>query len=123
MTITTEAEWPLADKSMAWGGRRSGTPFVILWSPYTPEINNLLMADKSISVSHMANGQPGWGPAAVDRSSRRPSSCVMRGAAFAVSELPVATLQQHLLLIASPHLVLCPVLSCRGINPAGRKAQ
>ena len=25
-------------------------------------------------------------------------------------------------MIASPHRVLCPVLSCRGINPAGRNS-
>jgi len=50
-------DWPLAAKSIPWGGRWTGTPFCIPYgSLFGPAIANLLMADKAFSVSHMANG-------------------------------------------------------------------
>ena len=50
-------EWPLAPKSVRWGGRWSGTPFCIPFDALISEsIPNLLMAEKGFSVSHMANG-------------------------------------------------------------------
>ena len=49
--------WSLAAKQRVWGGRLSGTPFAL---PYgvllTADCPNLLVADKAISVSHVANG-------------------------------------------------------------------
>ena len=57
------ADWPLAPKSIPWGGRWSGTPFCIPYEClYGAEISNLLMADKGISVSHIANGATRLGP-------------------------------------------------------------
>ena len=109
-----EREWPLADKSMAWGGRRSGTPFVIPFGAlYTPEISNLLMADKSISVSHMANGATRMGPLLLligQAAGQAAALCAQQR--LAVSELPVATLQQHLLSdrFAPSGVVPCPEL-------------
>lgn len=50
-------DWPLAAKSIRWGGRWSGTPFCIPYGALlSPEIENLLAADKAFSSSHMANG-------------------------------------------------------------------
>ena len=48
---------PLAPKSMQWGGRWTGTPFTIPYEALVPAaIDGLLVCDKSISVSHIANG-------------------------------------------------------------------
>jgi len=56
-------DWPLAGRSGPWGGRWSGAPFVIPFGAlHGPAIENLLMADKGISVSHMANGATRLGP-------------------------------------------------------------
>ena len=50
-------DWPLAPKSVRWGGRWSGTPFCIPFDALISEsISNLVMAEKGFSVSHMANG-------------------------------------------------------------------
>ena len=44
-------DWPLAPKSIPWGGRWTGTPFCIPYgSLFGPTIVNLLMADKAFSV-------------------------------------------------------------------------
>jgi hypothetical protein len=50
-------DWPLAPKSVRWGGRWSGTPFCIPFDALISDsIANLVMAEKGVSVSHMANG-------------------------------------------------------------------
>jgi hypothetical protein len=50
-------DWPLAPKSVPWGGRWTGTPFCIPFGAlHGSAFSNLLAADKCISVSHMANG-------------------------------------------------------------------
>jgi hypothetical protein len=50
-------DWPLAPKSIRWGGRWTGTPFCIPYGALvSAELDNLLAADKAISSSHMANG-------------------------------------------------------------------
>ena len=50
-------DWPLAPKSVRWGGRWSGTPFCIPFDALICDsVANLVMAEKGVSVSHMANG-------------------------------------------------------------------
>ncbi|WP_185464555.1 MULTISPECIES: FAD-dependent oxidoreductase [unclassified Synechococcus] len=50
-------DWPLAPKSCRWGGRWSGTPFMVPYGALvSADLDNLLAADKAISCSHMANG-------------------------------------------------------------------
>lgn len=50
-------EMPLAPKSMHWGGRWTGTAFTIPYEALVPEtVDGLLACEKSISVSHIANG-------------------------------------------------------------------
>ncbi len=47
----------LAPKSIQWGGRYTGTGFSIPYSALLPvKVNGLLVAEKSWSVSHIANG-------------------------------------------------------------------
>jgi hypothetical protein len=48
---------PLAPKSLRWGGRWTGTPFTIPYGAIVPvTTDGLLVAEKNISVTHMANG-------------------------------------------------------------------
>ena len=80
---------------------------------YTPEISNLLMADKSISVSHMANGATRMGPLLLligQAAGQAAALCAQQR--LAVAELPVATLQQQLLSdrFAPSGVVPCPEL-------------
>jgi hypothetical protein len=48
---------PLHPKSIRWGGRWTGTPFCIPYRALVPAaVEGLLVCEKNISVSHMANG-------------------------------------------------------------------
>ncbi|MGB3293523.1 MAG: FAD-dependent oxidoreductase [Phormidesmis sp.] len=50
-------EMPLAPKSIGWGGRQTGTPFAISYDTLVPKtVEGLLVCEKNISVSHIANG-------------------------------------------------------------------
>ncbi|MDJ0648591.1 MAG: FAD-dependent oxidoreductase [Xenococcaceae cyanobacterium MO_188.B19] len=50
-------KFPLQPKSIKWGGRWTGTPFTIPYDAIVPEsLDGLLVAEKNISVSHIANG-------------------------------------------------------------------
>jgi hypothetical protein len=50
-------EIPLRPKSMSWGGRWTGTPFTIPYRALIPAtVDGLLVCEKNISVSHIANG-------------------------------------------------------------------
>ena len=48
---------PLANKSLYWGGRWTGTPFALPYEAIIPAaVDGLLVCDKNLSVSHIANG-------------------------------------------------------------------
>ena len=50
-------DFPLQPKSIRWGGRWTGTPFTIPYSALIPQaVDGLLVAEKNIAVSHIANG-------------------------------------------------------------------
>ncbi len=50
-------EISLTPKSIRWGGRWTGTPFAIPYTCLIPQdIDGFLVAEKNISVSHIANG-------------------------------------------------------------------
>lgn len=50
-------DFPLQSKSILWGGRWTGTPFTIPYGALLSEaVENLLVCEKNISVSHIANG-------------------------------------------------------------------
>jgi hypothetical protein len=52
-----DGELALQPKSMRWGGRWTGTPFTIPYDCLIPAtIEGLLVCEKNISVSHIANG-------------------------------------------------------------------
>lgn len=50
-------DFQLKPKSIRWGGRWTGTPFTIPYQSLIPKaIDGLLVCEKNISVSHIANG-------------------------------------------------------------------
>lgn len=52
-----EFNFSLQPKSIRWGGRWTGTPFTIPYGALIPHtVEGLLVCDKNISVSHIANG-------------------------------------------------------------------
>ncbi len=49
--------WPLASKTLRWGGRATGTPFTVPYYCLVPAaVDGLLVCEKNISVTHIANG-------------------------------------------------------------------
>lgn len=93
------ADWPLAPKSCRWGGRWSGTPFTIPYGALVSrDVENLLAADKCISVSHMANGATRLQPLVLNlgqAAGLAAALCVLEG--FLPAELPVQRLQEALI--------------------------
>ena len=50
-------DFQLTDKSIFWGGRKTGTPFTIPYSALIPQdLDGMIVCEKNISVSHIANG-------------------------------------------------------------------
>ena len=50
-------KFELQSKSIRWGGRSTGTPFTIPYRSLVPlQTDGLLVCEKNISVSHIANG-------------------------------------------------------------------
>ncbi|WP_366142494.1 FAD-dependent oxidoreductase [uncultured Thermosynechococcus sp.] len=83
-------ELPLMPKSIRWGGRWTGTPFVVPYTSLIPQrVEGFLVAEKNISVTHIANGatrlQPlvmgigqgaGWLAATAIRQGKSPQELV-----------------------------------------------
>ena len=93
-------DWPLAPKSCRWGGRWSGTPFVLPYGALvSASISNLLVADKCLSVSHMANGATRLQPLVLNigqAAGQAAALCVRRN--LEPAALPPQLLQEALIL-------------------------
>lgn len=102
-------DWPLAPKSCRWGGRWSGTPFTIPYGALVSAgLDNLLAADKCLSVSHMANGATRLQPLVLNigqAAGLAAALCVRLG--LDPAALPVRQLQEA--LIADPHAPAGPL--------------
>ncbi len=92
-------DWPLAAKSCRWGGRWSGTPFMVPYGALvSADLDNLLAADKAISCSHMANGATRLQPLILNigqAAGAAAALCVASGTAAAA--LDVRLLQEALI--------------------------
>ena len=103
------ADWPLAAKSCRWGGRWTGTPFCIPYGALISEsIVNLLVADKGISTTHIANGATRLQPLVlnVGQAAGWAAALSVQGGLIP-AQLPVRSLQQA--LINDPHAPAAPV--------------
>ncbi|WP_088890595.1 FAD-dependent oxidoreductase [Leptolyngbya ohadii] len=90
---------PLKPKSLRWGGRWTGTPFSLPYRCLIPaEVEGLLVCEKNISVSHMANGATRLQPVVLglgQAAGMAAALCVQRRCP--PQELPVRDLQTALL--------------------------
>lgn len=91
--------FPLQPKSIRWGGRWTGTPFTIPYGCLVPEsIEGLLVCEKNISVSHIANGATRLQPVVMNigqAAGMAAALCVQLNCQ--PRDLPVRVLQEALL--------------------------
>jgi len=112
-------EFPLAPKSMRWGGRWTGTPFAIPYEALIPAaIEGLLVCEKNISVSHIANGATRLQPVVLgigQAAGMAAALCVERGCS--PRELPVKILQEALLTDPDAPAAIAPLLNLPPNHP------
>jgi FAD dependent oxidoreductase len=92
-------DYKLAPKSQRWGGRWTGTPFTIPYGALVSDrLDGLLVCEKNISVSHMANGATRLQPVVLgigQAAGMAAALCVEQGCQ--PRELAVRDLQEALL--------------------------
>lgn len=92
-------DFPLKPKSIQWGGRWTGTPFTIPYGALVPrETLGLMVCEKNISVSHIANGATRLQPVVMgigQAAGMAAALCIEQGCEPA--ELKVRSLQNALL--------------------------
>jgi hypothetical protein len=118
-------DWPLAPKSCRWGGRWSGTPFCVPYGTLlSAEVDNLLAADKAISVSHMANGATRLQPLILNigqAAGAAAALCIERRCQPA--ELPVRALQDRLINDRQAPAAVVPLWDTPWHHPAWAERQ
>jgi hypothetical protein len=103
---------PLQSKAMRWGGRWTGTPFALPYGCLVPEaVDGLLVCEKNISVSHIANGATRLQPIVLgigQAAGMAAALCIARSCQ--PRELPVADLQTSLLTDSAAPAAVVPLL-------------
>jgi hypothetical protein len=118
-------DWPLAPKSIRWGGRWSGTPFCIPYGALvSAEIDNLLAADKAFSTSHMANGATRLQPLIlnVGQAAGAAAALAVRSG-VPPAELPVRELQECLINDERAPSAVAPLWDVPWHHPQWRERQ
>ncbi|NJL00203.1 MAG: FAD-dependent oxidoreductase [Spirulinaceae cyanobacterium RM2_2_10] len=112
-------EFPLAPKSMRWGGRWTGTPFAIPYEALIPAtVDGLLACEKNISVSHIANGATRLQPIVMgigQAAGMAAALCVEQGCQ--PRELSVRALQAALLTDPDAPAAIIPLLNLPPEHP------
>ncbi|MUG91577.1 FAD-dependent oxidoreductase [Scytonema sp. UIC 10036] len=92
-------KFELLPKSIRWGGRWTGTPFTIPYRCLVPiKTDGLLVCEKNISVSHIANGSTRLQPVVMgigQAAGMAAALCIELN--LSPRDLPVRTLQEALL--------------------------
>ncbi|MBW4695701.1 MAG: FAD-dependent oxidoreductase [Lyngbya sp. HA4199-MV5] len=103
----------LKPKSMRWGGRWTGTPFIIPYRSLVPrDTDGFLACEKNISVSHMANGATRLQPLVLgigQAAGMAAALCVEQGCQ--PRALNVRSLQEALLSDAIAPAAVIPLLN------------
>ncbi len=111
--------FPLAPKSMHWGGRWTGTPFTIPYEALIPATTDgLLVCEKNIAVSHIANGATRLQPIVLgigQAAGMAAALCVEQGCQ--PRELPVRELQTALLTDPQAPAAIVPLLNLPPNHP------
>jgi len=109
----TSGDIPLQPKSIRWGGRWTGTPFTIPYSALIPaSTDGLLVCEKNISVSHIANGATRLQPTVMNigqAAGMAAALCAESGCQ--PRELPVRVLQEALLQDAEASAAVIPLFN------------
>ncbi len=118
-------EMPLAPKAMQWGGRWTGTPFTIPYGALVPEtVDGLLVCEKNISVSHIANGATRLQPVVLgigQAAGMAAALCVEQKCS--PRELKVRSLQTALIDEPTAPAAVIPLLNLLPANPEWRALQ
>jgi hypothetical protein len=114
-----EMKLPLQPKSMRWGGRWTGTPFTLPYGCLVPQATDgLLVCEKNISVSHIANGATRLQPMVLglgQSAGMAAALCVEQQCQ--PRDLPVRELQDALLMEAIAPLAIIPLLNLPPSHP------
>lgn len=109
----TSGDIPLQPKSIRWGGRWTGTPFTIPYSALIPaSTDGLLVCEKNISVSHIANGATRLQPTVMNigqAAGMAAALCAESGCQ--PRELPVRVLQEALLQDSEASAAVIPLFN------------
>ncbi len=109
----TTGDIPLQPKSIRWGGRWTGTPFTIPYSALIPaSTDGLLVCEKNISVSHIANGATRLQPLVMNigqAAGMAAALCAESGCQ--PRDLSVRDLQEALLQDASARAAVVPLFN------------
>lgn len=109
----------LQPKSIRWGGRWTGTPFALPYGCLVPAtVDGLLVCEKNISVSHIANGATRLQPAVLSlgqAAGMAAALCVQTGCQ--PRDLPVASLQDALLTDPVAPVAIAPLFNLLPDHP------
>lgn len=112
-------ELALKPKSLRWGGRWTGTPFTIPYGALIPaQTDGFLACEKSISVSHIANGATRLQPVVLgigQAAGMAAALCVQR--CCQPRDLPVRVLQDALLSDAIAPAAIVPLFNLTASDP------
>ena len=110
---------PLQPKSMRWGGRWTGTPFALPYGCLVPAtVDGLLVCDKNISVSHIANGATRLQPVVLglgQAAGMAAAMCIEQQCQ--PRDLPMRSLQEALLQDAIAPAAVVPLLNLPPQHP------
>jgi len=112
-------EMPLAPKAIRWGGRWTGTPFTIPYRALVPaSTDGLLVCEKNISVSHIANGATRLQPVVLgigQAAGMAAALCVEKGCE--PRELEVRSLQFALITEPTAPAAVIPIVNLSPQHP------
>ncbi|MEM8502426.1 MAG: FAD-dependent oxidoreductase [Cyanobacteria bacterium P01_D01_bin.1] len=118
-------EMPLAPKAMRWGGRWTGTPFTIPYGALVSEtVDGLLVCEKNISVSHIANGATRLQPVVLgigQAAGMAAALCAQRRCS--PRDLAVRSLQTALINEPAAPAAIIPLLNLSPTNPEWQTLQ
>jgi hypothetical protein len=110
----------LTPKAIRWGGRWTGTPFTIPYRSLIPDaVDGLLVCDKNLSVSHIANGATRLQPIVLgigQAAGMAAALCVDHHCQ--PRDLPVEALQEALLTDAIAPSALVPLFNADPCDPS-----
>ncbi|MBD2460258.1 FAD-dependent oxidoreductase [Oscillatoria sp. FACHB-1407] len=112
-------DFPLKPKSIRWGGRWTGTPFALPYECLIPAaVDGLLVCEKNISVSHIANGATRLQPVVLgigQAAGMAAALCIERKCQ--PRDLPVADLQAALLTDPIAPAAIAPLFNLPPSHP------